>query len=110
LLGPVIPDWRNVPFESLKTEVFIEGKSVGKGGALSLPGGPLAGLAFALARCARRGLPMKSGYVVSTGATTGVHDIRVGQESRVVFEGCGELLCRAVPAQKAPSAQKGARA
>jgi 2-keto-4-pentenoate hydratase len=110
LLGPVIPDWRNVPFESLKTEVFIEGKSVGKGGAMSLPGGPLAGLAFALARCARRGLPMKSGYVVSTGATTGVHDIRIGQESRAVFAGCGELLCRAVPAQKAPSAQKGARA
>ena len=38
---------------------------------------------------------MKSGYVVSTGATTGVHDIRIGQESRIVFEGCGELLCRA---------------
>jgi 2-keto-4-pentenoate hydratase len=110
LLGPVIPDWRNVPFESLQTEVFIEGKSVGKGGALSLPGGPFAGLAFALARCARRGLPMKSGYVVSTGATTGIHDIRIGQESRVVFDGCGELLCRAVPAQKAISAQKGARA
>jgi len=110
LLGPVIADWRKVAFDSLQTEVFIEGNSVGKGGAMSLPGGPLAGLAFALARCARRGLPMKSGYVVSTGATTGVHDIRVGQESRVVFAGCGELLCRAVPAQKAPAAQKGARA
>jgi 2-keto-4-pentenoate hydratase len=110
LLGPAIPDWRTRSFDALKTETLIEGKSVGRGGAMSLPGGPLAGLAFALSRCARRGMPMKSGYVVSTGATTGVHDIRVGQESRVVFEGCGELLCRAVPAQKAPSAQKGARA
>jgi 2-keto-4-pentenoate hydratase len=110
LLGPIIPEWRTRPFESLQTETFIEGKSVGRGGALSLPGGPFAALAFALSRCARRGLPMKSGYVVSTGATTGVHDIRIGQEARVVFEGCAELLCRAVPAQKAPSAQKGARA
>lgn len=110
LLGPLVPDWRSVAFESLQTETFIDGKSVGKGGAMSLPGGPLAGLAFALSRCARRGLPMKSGYVVSTGATTGVHDIRIGQESRVVFQGCAELLCRAVPAQKAPAAQKGARA
>jgi 2-keto-4-pentenoate hydratase len=109
LLGPAIPEWRTRPFESLQTETFIEGKSVGRGGALSLPGGPFAALAFALSRCARRGLPMKSGYVVSTGATTGVHDIRIGQEARVVFEGCGELLCRAIPAQKAPSAQKGAR-
>jgi 2-keto-4-pentenoate hydratase len=109
LLGPAIPDWRTRSFDSLKTETFIEGQSVGRGGAMSLPGGPLAGLAFALSRCARRGMPMKSGYVVSTGATTGVHDIRVGQEARAVFEGVGELLCRAVPAQKAPSAQKGAR-
>ena len=108
LLGPAIPDWRTRSFESLRTETFIEGRSVGSGGAMSLPGGPLASLAFALSRCARRGMPMKSGYVVSTGATTGVHDIQVGQEARVVFEGSGELLCRAVPAQRAPSAQKGA--
>ena len=77
---------------------------------MSLPGGPFAALAFALSRCARRGLPMKSGYVVSTGATTGIHDIAIGQEARVVYDGVGELLCRAVPAQKAPAAHKGARA
>jgi 2-keto-4-pentenoate hydratase len=109
LLGPVIPEWRARAFESLTTETFIENESVGRGGALSLSGGPFAALAFALSRCARRGLPMKSGYVVSTGATTGVHDIRIGQEARVVFAGCGELLCRAVPAQKAAAAKKGSR-
>ena len=100
LLGPAIAEWRTRPFETLKTETFIEGKSVGRGSVLSLPGGPFAALAFALSRCAKRGFPMKSGYVVSTGATTGVHDIRLGQEARVVFEGCGELWCRAVSAQK----------
>jgi 2-keto-4-pentenoate hydratase len=109
LLGPVIPQWRTRPFESLRTQSYIEGRPVGRGGALSLPGGPFAALAFALCRCARRGLPMKSGYVVSTGATTGVHEIRIGQEARVLFEGCGELLCRAVPAQKPLSAHRGAR-
>jgi len=108
LLGPAVPDWRTRSFDALKTETFIDGKSVGRGSAMRLPGGPLAGLAFALSRCARRGMPMKSGYVVSTGATTGVHNIHVGQESRVVFDGCGELLCRAVP-QKASSVHKGAR-
>jgi 2-keto-4-pentenoate hydratase len=39
---------------------------------------------------------MKSGYVISTGAATGVHDIRIGQTARVKFAGVGELLCRAV--------------
>ena len=109
LLGPVIPDWRRRSLESLRTETFLEGVSVGAGGAPNVPGGPLSSLAFALSRCARRGLPMKSGYVVSTGATTGVHDIRIGEHARVVFEGCGEVLCRAVPAQKAPTARKGVR-
>ena len=100
LLGPAIPDWRNRTFDSLTCETVIDGNSVGRGGATSLPGGPLAAVAFALGRCARRGLPMKSGYVISTGAATGIHDIRIGQTARVKFAGVGELLCRAVPAAK----------
>jgi 2-keto-4-pentenoate hydratase len=43
---------------------------------------------------------MKSGYVISTGAATGIHDIRIGQTARVKFAGVAELLCRAVPAAK----------
>jgi 2-keto-4-pentenoate hydratase len=101
LLGPAIPDWRRRPLEALTCETFIENTPVGRGGAASLPGGPLAAVAFALGRCARRGLPMKSGYVISTGATTGIHDIRIGQSARVRFAGVGEILCRAVPAVKA---------
>jgi 2-keto-4-pentenoate hydratase len=100
LLGPAIAGWRNRSFESLTCEAFVEERSVGRGGALSLPGGPLAAVAFALGRCARRGLPMKAGYVISTGATTGIHDIRIGQSGRVRFDGVAELLCRAVPAAR----------
>jgi 2-keto-4-pentenoate hydratase len=101
LLGPAISGWRNRALESLTCEAFIDERSVGRGGALSLPGGPLAAAAFALGRCARRGLPMKAGYVISTGATTGIHDIRIGQSGRVRFDGIAELLCRAVPAARA---------
>src|SRR3981081_1421460 len=80
LLGPAISEWRTRPFESLKTETFVEGKSVGRGGALSLPGGPFAALAFALSRSARPGVPMKSGYVVSTGGTTGGDETCIVQD------------------------------
>ncbi|MDB6091321.1 MAG: 2-keto-4-pentenoate hydratase [Gammaproteobacteria bacterium] len=100
LLGPAIPDWRARALESLTCEVLVEEVSAGRGGALSLPGGPLAGLAFALGRCARRGLPLKAGYVISTGATTGIHAIRSGQSARVRFDGVAELLCKSVPAVK----------
>ena len=94
LLGPAIPQWRRRPFESLTCETFIDDVCVGQGGAASLPGGPLAAVAFALGRCARRGLPMKAGYVISTGAATGIHEIRIGQTARVKFDGLAELLCR----------------
>jgi 2-keto-4-pentenoate hydratase len=101
LLGPAVADWRRRPPEALTCETFIESVPVGRGGAASQPGGPLAAVAFALGRCARRGLPMKSGYVIAAGATTGSHDIRAGQSARVRFDGIGEILCRAVPAAKA---------
>jgi 2-keto-4-pentenoate hydratase len=104
LLGPEISAWRERSAASLTCETFIEGGSVGRGGASSLPGGPLAGLAFALQRCARRGRPLVAGDLVSTGATTGIHDIRNGQRARVRFDGIAELACRAVPARSGGAA------
>jgi 2-keto-4-pentenoate hydratase len=98
LLGPEISAWRERPPAALTCETFIDGRSAGRGGALSLPGGPLAALAFALQRCARRGRPLVAGDLVSSGATTGIHEIRSGQQARVRFDGIAELACRAVPA------------
>jgi 2-keto-4-pentenoate hydratase len=51
--------------------------------------------------CARLGRPLRSGQVVSTGATTGIHEIRSGQRACVRFYDQVELLCRAVPATPA---------
>jgi 2-keto-4-pentenoate hydratase len=100
LLGPAIPQWRTRSHESLVCETLIEERSVGRGGAVSLPGGLMAAVAFTLGRCARRGLPLKAGYVISTGATTGSHTIRIGQSARVRFAGLAELHCRAVIAAR----------
>ncbi len=99
ILGPAVADWRERSPDSLTCETFIENQSVGGGTALSLAGGPLAALAFALARCARRGRPLKTGDLVSTGAVTGIHSIRAGEHARVSFGDLGEILCRAVPAK-----------
>jgi 2-keto-4-pentenoate hydratase len=102
ILGPRIDTWPRTPDHLLTSETFIETQSVGKGTAASVPGGPLAALAFALGCCARRGLPLKAGHLVSTGATTGVHDIRIGQSANAVFGGVGEIRCRAVRALRSP--------
>ena len=93
ILGPQVRSWRELRPDVLMTETFIDGQSAGRGTAASVPGGPLAALAFALGCCAKRGLPLRAGQLVSTGATTGVHQVQAGQRARVVFGGICEILC-----------------
>lgn len=97
-LGPEIADWRTRDWASYCCTTWVEGVEVGRGGASFLPGGPLAALAFALNRAARRGRPLRRAAVISTGAATGIHDIRAGQSARLVFDGIGELQAHAVEA------------
>lgn len=101
LLGPEIDEWQRRVHDGMTCEVFIEGRSVGRGGTRHLPKGPLSALAFALGRCARRGRPLRTGQYVSTGAASGIHDILPGQSARLVFHGIGTLRCRAVAARSA---------
>jgi 2-keto-4-pentenoate hydratase len=99
ILGPAIPDWRRHSDASMICSTWIEGSEVGSGSAASLPGGPLSALAFALARNARRGRPLKAGDIVTTGAATGIHDIKAGQSAEIRFGDLGVLHCRAVAAE-----------
>ena len=98
VLGAEIPGWATLEEATLLAETRIEGASVGTGGALRLPGGLRAAFAFALARSARRGRPLKAGEYVATGNATGIHDIAAGQRARVIFAGHATLDCHAVPA------------
>lgn len=110
IVGPEIPEVLARDTRSLTCETLIDGALVGSGGASSLHGGPLAALAFALGRCARRGRPLKAGDLVTTGAASGIHDIRIGQSAVVRFGAHGEIRCRAVRAVPAGgSAGRGAR-
>lgn len=101
LLGPEVPQWPNVDWNTLACETWIEDRCVGRGGAMTIAGTPLAALAFALNRNARRGLPLRAGMLVSTGASTGIHDIVAGQRAEVRFAGGTVLRCHAVTATPA---------
>lgn len=105
ILGPEIADWRAVLDRGVQAETFIEGQSVGVGAAKADEDGPLGALAFLAGHLAARGLPLKAGQYITTGAMTGVHDIRIGQHSRVRFGALGEILCAAAPAQANGKAQ-----
>lgn len=99
LLGPAIPNWQDEAMDELACSTWIDGELVGRGGAATLAGGPLAALAFALSRNARCGRTLAAGTLITTGAATGIHDIVAGQRAVVDFGRQGRIRCRAVPAQ-----------
>jgi 2-keto-4-pentenoate hydratase len=98
VLGNAIADWTRLDEARLLARTEIDGVVVGIGGASNLPGGLRAAYAFALARSARRGRPLRRGDLIATGNATGIHDIAVGQQAVIRFEGHGEIACRAVAA------------
>ncbi len=98
ILGPEVQNWRAKLEAGMTAETFIDGASVGKGGANAADDGPIDALAFLAQHLAKRGRPLKAGQLISTGAVTGVHDIRIGQRSRVSFNGSGDIFCSAVKA------------
>jgi 2-keto-4-pentenoate hydratase len=98
ILGPEIANWRSRAPEDFHCETFIDGKSVGKGGAASLPGGPMESFRFLLEHCGKRGRALKENDLVSTGAVTGVHGIGIGQKARADFGRDGQIECFAVKA------------
>jgi len=89
VVGAEIANWREL--ETIDVETFIDGQPVGTGKVAIKPG-PLGALAFTLNKRAQQGTILKAGDVISTGMITGVHDIRIGQQSRHVFAGAGEVL------------------
>lgn len=88
VVGAEIANWREL--ETIAVETFIDGQSVGTGKVAIQPG-PLGALAFTLNKRAQQGEILRAGDVISTGMITGVHDIRIGQRSRHVFAGVGEV-------------------
>jgi 2-keto-4-pentenoate hydratase len=98
ILGPEIKDWRRRPLEGLTCETWIDGVCVGRGGALNIPDGPMDSVRFLLALQAGRGRPLVAGDWVSTGAATGIHDIKPDQSAEVTFGGDGRVRVRTVQA------------
>ncbi|KAF1013280.1 MAG: 2-keto-4-pentenoate hydratase [Stenotrophomonas maltophilia] len=94
VLGAEVVDWTARAEDELRVETCIDGHSVGSGGAARLR----AAYAFALARSARRGRPLRRGDLIATGNATGIHDIAIGQVACLRFAGDDDITCRAVAA------------
>lgn len=98
IVGAEVPHWQQQDETRLTCQTYIDEQLIGQGGATTLPGGLRAAFAFALARSAKRGRPLKRGELIATGNATGIHDIVPGQTARIHFDGYGDIVCRAVAA------------
>lgn len=101
VIGPEFPNWREYDFANWKCEAYIDDKLAGANDASAIPGGPIESVRFLLENCAKRGMPAKEGWMISTGAVTGVHAIEPGQVARLCFVGLSAIDCVAVPASAA---------
>jgi len=93
-IGAEIPGREAGAFDALKTEMWIDGERIGEGAATGPNGGPLDASLFLVNHLAMRGRGLRKGDVISTGATTGVHPIAIGQVAQAVCVGLPPLRVR----------------
>lgn len=97
ILGPEIPNWREMEIEDWVFSTQINGELVGEAAPTAIPGGPIDSVRFLLENVARRGRPAKAGMMILTSAVTGVHRAYSGDEAAVSMNGSEPITCRLIP-------------
>ena len=86
-------DWQKIDFLKQEVEFRIGTRIVKAKGAHSF-GNPLRLLPWLAAHCAKRGLGLHAGDVVTTGAWTGLEIAKAGDEVTARFPGIGEATVK----------------
>jgi 2-keto-4-pentenoate hydratase len=98
VIGAEIPDWRRSGFEQWTVTTLIEGSETGAGQASSFPNGAIGSARFLFELMARRGIELKAGQWISSGAVTGIHGAGPGQRVEARFGKDFIVRCRMVAA------------
>ena len=99
VVGPAIEGWRGSGFEAWRVRTLIDGDEVGTGSASAFPQGAIGSARFLFELMAKRGIALQRGQWISTGAVTGVHKARPGQEIEAIFEDRFRVRCRLTAAR-----------
>lgn len=97
ILGPEINNWRDA-LSDLECITNINGCEVGRGKVGALETGPLESVRFLLENLGSRGINMRAGAWVCTGAITGVHDVKPNERASCAFGADASIAALAVPA------------
>lgn len=79
VVGAAIADWRHSGFERWPVTLAIDGVEAGRATTETMLDGAVGAVRFLLELLGRRGIALPAGSWVSTGAVTGVHEVRPGQ-------------------------------
>ncbi|MEO6040784.1 MAG: 2-keto-4-pentenoate hydratase [Croceibacterium sp.] len=99
VMGPALADWRSADLCGIEVAMEIDGAIIGRADASAMLDGPYGAVRFLLANLAARGIDASAGLWVSTGAVTGVHPVRPGQQVAAHFGDYGMLTCQIVAAR-----------
>lgn len=98
VVGPVLEDWQTIDFNAITVRLDIDGETAGEATTATMLDGPLGAVRFLLANLVERGIDCSGGTWVSTGAVTGVHPVKPGEQVLGTFEGHGTVACAIVAA------------
>jgi len=93
IVGPEISNWRTSGFERWPVVVEIDGREIGRATTETMLDGAVGAVRFLLSLLGRRGIALPRGSWVSTGAVTGVHEVRRGQNVVARFGDRLEVAC-----------------
>jgi 2-keto-4-pentenoate hydratase len=85
VIGAAIPDWRNADIDHWPLTVLIDGRVIGTGKAADMLDGPVGAARFLFELMAERGIALKPGQWISSGAVTGVHIVGIGDRIEARF-------------------------
>lgn len=96
ILGDALPGSPELQLQDWLLTTSVEGRQAGAATPVVIPGGPLESLRCLAEILAKRGKTLRKGDLVSTGAVTGVHEVRIGHVCEVRADGCAPIHVRLV--------------
>lgn len=90
-LGAQVPRSRWGSLDAVQVALGIDGHVVGRGSTATMLDGPFGALVFLLRNLDERGLRAQSGWWISSGAITGVHEVSMGATVLAKFDDLGSV-------------------
>jgi 2-keto-4-pentenoate hydratase len=87
IVGAAIDGWRDLDLNTWPVELWIEGERAGAATTATMLDGPFGAARFLFELMAARGIALKAGQWISTGAVTGVHPVQIGDRVEAKFDG-----------------------